>query len=110
MPCHNNLEAYLHAYLEGAGLAGDEKGFLFQTARGRTENLSERPMSQPDAWRMIDRLANAAGIRTRIGNPSFRATSITEYLRNGSKLEIAQQMETTRAHELRALRPAQRNR
>ncbi|MFN9042747.1 MAG: integrase, partial [Betaproteobacteria bacterium] len=32
------------------------------------------------------------GIRTRIGCHSFRATGITEYLRNGGRLEIAQQM------------------
>jgi integrase len=27
-----------------------------------------------------------------IGNHTFRATGITEYLRNGGKLEVAQQM------------------
>jgi site-specific recombinase XerD len=93
MPAHHNLDEYLHAYLEGAELAGgDQKEFLFRTARGRTQSLSDKPMSQPDAWRMIERRARAAGIRTRIGNHSFRATGITEYLRNGGKLEIAQQM------------------
>ena len=92
MPAHHNLEEYLHAYIESAALAGDKKGFLFRTARGRTATLSERPMSQPDAWRMIERRARAAGIHTRIGNHSFRATGITEYLTNGGKLEIAQQM------------------
>ena len=35
MPCHHNLEDYLHAYIEGAGLAGG-KGSLFRTAVGRT--------------------------------------------------------------------------
>ena len=34
----------------------------------------------------------AAGIATAIGCHSFRATGITEYLLNGGKLEIAQQM------------------
>ena len=92
MPCHHNLEAYLHAYIEGAGLSGDEKGYLFRTARGRSGELTGEPMSQSDAWRMIRRRAMAAGIRTKIGNHSFRATGITEYLRNGGKLEIAQQM------------------
>ena len=33
-----------------------------------------------------------AKVRTRIGCHSFRATGITAYLRNGGKLEIAQQM------------------
>jgi len=92
MPCHHNLETYLHAYLECAWLAGNDKGFLFRTARGRSSQLTEKPMSQPDAYRMINRRRQAAGIRTKIGNHSFRATGITEYLKNGGKLEVAQQM------------------
>jgi len=92
MPCHHNLDTYLHAYTEAAGIAADDKGFLFRTAIRRSTRLSERPMSQADAYRMIRRRAIAAGILTRIGNHSFRATGITEYLRNGGKLEIAQQM------------------
>lgn len=92
MPCHHNLETYLHAYLEQAGLAGDEKAFLFPTAAGRSGELTERPMRQPDVYRMIRRHAAAAGIKTKIGCHSFRATGITEYLKNGGKLEVAQQM------------------
>src|SRR6202163_2634739 len=65
---------------------------LFRTAFGRTGQLSQRPMTQADAYRMIRRRAADAGIFTKIGNHSFRATGITEYLRNGGKLEIAQQM------------------
>ena len=91
MPCHHNLEAWLHAYIDGAQLT-DGKGYLFRTVAGRTGKLSERPMAQADAFRMIGRRANAAGIRTHIGCHSFRATGITEYLRNGGKLEIAQAM------------------
>ena len=91
MPCHHNLEAWLHAYIEGVHLA-DGKGYLFRTVAGRTGKLSERPMAQADAFRMIGRRAEAAGIRTHIGCHSFRATGITEYLRNGGKLEIAQTM------------------
>ena len=91
MPCHHNLDEYLHAYIEGAQLAGT-KGFLFRSAAGRTGRLTENPMSQADVYRMIRRRAVAAGIATRIGCHTFRATGITEYLRNGGKLEIAQQM------------------
>ena len=85
------LEAWLHAYIEGAQLT-DSKGYLFRTVVGRTGQLSERPMTQADAFRMVGRRADAAGIRTHIGCHSFRATGITEYLLNGGKLEIAQQM------------------
>jgi len=40
MPCHHNLENYLEAYLEGAGIGADTKVYLFQTSRGRTNELS----------------------------------------------------------------------
>ncbi len=92
MPAHHLLDEYLNDYLTTAGIAGDRKGYLFRTCRGRSGKLIENPLNQPDAYRMIRRRALAAGIRTRIGNHTFRATGITEYLRNGGKLEIAQRM------------------
>ncbi len=92
MPCHHNLEEYLEAYIVGAGIAADAKGYLFRTSRGRTCELSDKPMAQQDVYRMIGRRAILAGVRTKICCHSFRATGITEYLRNGGKLEVAQQM------------------
>lgn len=92
MPCHHNLDEYLHAYIDGSLLASTPKGPLFRTAIPHTGELTERPMTQADAYRMIQRRALAAGIATKIGNHSFRATGITEYLKNGGKLEIAQAM------------------
>jgi integrase len=41
---------------------------------------------------MIARRATAAGIMTRVGNHSFRATGITAYLKNGGTLEKAAAM------------------
>jgi hypothetical protein len=41
---------------------------------------------------MIRRRAAEAGIKTEIGCHTFRAPGITSYLKNGGKLEIAQQM------------------
>jgi integrase len=49
-------------------------------------------MTQPDAFRMIQRRARQAGIKTHIGNHSLRATGITDYLRSEGTLENAQQM------------------
>jgi site-specific recombinase XerD len=92
MPCHHTLEDYLHAYIDGAQLGGTPKGYLFRTSLNRSGKLSERPMTQSDVYRMIGRRAGAAGVATKIGCHSFRATGITEYLRNGGKLEVAQQM------------------
>jgi len=92
MPCHHNLEEYLHAYLQQEALQGDGKGWLFRSAKGRSGELSDRPISQSDVYRMIGRRAEDADVATKIGCHSFRATGITEYLRNGGRLEVAQQM------------------
>src|SRR4051812_48277560 len=57
---------------------------------------SDKPMGQPDAWRMIRRRAMTASIVEAIGCHTFRATGITAYLANGGALEYAQEMA---AHE-----------
>ncbi|MGA2860999.1 MAG: tyrosine-type recombinase/integrase [Steroidobacteraceae bacterium] len=48
MPCNHNLEAYLDAYISAAGLAGDLKGYLFRSTRGRTRQLTTNPLAQAD--------------------------------------------------------------
>jgi site-specific recombinase XerD len=96
MPCNHNLEAYLDAYIKAASVGDDRKGYLFRSTRGKTRVLTTKPLAQADVYRMIRRKALRVGIRTRIGNHSFRATGITEYLRNGGRRELAQQMA---AHE-----------
>jgi hypothetical protein len=50
---------------------------------------------------MIRRRAKAAGIQTKIGNDTFRATGITTYLKNGGKLEM---LSRSRGMSLRAPR------
>jgi integrase len=97
MPCHHALAEALHVYIAASGIAEDRKGFLFRTSRGHNATvLSEQPMDQSDAWRMIRRRAAAAGIHAPIGNHTFRATGITAYLANGGALEHTQEMA---AHE-----------
>lgn len=92
MPCHHTLEAYLHAYLETTGIAKYPKGPLFRTIGRGTGRLSRTPLPQANAYLMVQRRTLAAGIGTRIGNHSFRATGITAYLKNGGTLENAAAM------------------
>jgi site-specific recombinase XerD len=92
MPCHHNLEEYLDAYIEAAGIARDRKGPLFRAASRVTKELADGPMSRVDVWRMIRRRASDAGIETAIGCHTFRATGITDYLKNGGRIEVAQRM------------------
>ena len=96
VPANHHLDEYLEAYLEAAVLKGQPKSALFRSAAGRSRQLSENTMTQPDVYRMIRRRAEAAGIKTKIGCHTFRATGITAYLKNGGRLEVAQQIA---AHE-----------
>jgi site-specific recombinase XerD len=89
-PCVPKLEAYLDAYITAAGIADDKDGPLFRTT-GRFTGAPHR-MTQQDGYRMIGRRARQAGIKTRIGNHSMRATGITDYLKSDGTLEHAQTM------------------
>jgi integrase len=92
MPCHHNLEIYLHAYIDGTGISEDPKGPLFRTIGRTTNQLTLTPLPQANAYAMIGRRARAAGIKTKVGNHTFRATGITAYLKNGGSLENAAAM------------------
>jgi hypothetical protein len=82
----------LTAYLDGAGLRDDPKGPLFRTIGRGTGQLTRTVLPQANAYAMTRRRAAAAGIETKLGNHSFRATGITAYLKNGGTLEKAAAM------------------
>jgi len=88
----HNLDEYLVAYLDGAGLRDDPKGPLFRTIGRGTAKVTRTVLPQANAYAMIRRRAAAAGIATKLGNHSFRATGITAYLKNGGTLEKAAAM------------------
>ena len=114
MPCHHALSEMLHAYVAAAGIADDRKGWLFRTSPGHNATvLTEQPMNQSAAWFMVRRRAVRAGIAAPIGNHTFRATGITNFLENGGTLEHAQDMaahaspRTTRLYDRRKERITQ---
>ena len=75
VPCHHNLEQYLDEYIAAAG---------------KTGTLSGKAIWQQDTYRMIQRRTRGTGIKTRIGNHTFRAAGITAHLKNKGTLEAAQ--------------------
>jgi site-specific recombinase XerD len=92
MPCHHVLEDYLHAYIDRCSLSGDPKRPLFRTIGRGTRRLTTTALNQRDAHAMVCRRARAAGIETKIGNHTFRATGITAFLKSGGQLETAAAM------------------
>ncbi len=71
MPCHHNLDEYLVAYLDGAGLRDDPKGPLFRTIGRGTGTLTRTVLPQANAYAMIRRRAAAAEIETQARQPQF---------------------------------------
>lgn len=96
VPVHHRAEEYLDAYIDAAGIAGEKNSPLFRSAGGRGRPLSKDAMNRFDAWEMVKRRAEGAGIKDEISPHSFRATGITAYLENGGAIEHAQQIA---AHE-----------
>ncbi|KNY12864.1 integrase [Shinella sp. SUS2] len=92
MPCHHTLEAYLDAYLDAGRLRDHPRTPLFRTIGRGTGQLTDSPLPRANAYHMIQRRAQAAGIDTAVCNHTFRATGITAYLKNGGTLEKAAHM------------------
>lgn len=92
LPAHHKAEEFLDAYLDASGLRDETRAPLFRTAVGKTRVLSAKRMTRRDVYRMVQRRAADAGIATKIGCHTFRATAITNYLEHGGTLEKAQAM------------------
>ena len=92
LPAHRKLVEDLAAYLDASGIRSDNKGILFRTAAGKGKTLTANAMTRTDVYRMTRRRARDADIHTPIGCHTFRVTGITAYLKNGGRLEVAQNM------------------
>jgi len=103
VPAHHAVEVFVGEYVEFAGIQEEGQLPLFRSARGRTGQLTDRPMHRTDVLRMIKRRVKFAGFPENICCHTFRATGITAYLENGGTLEKAQAIaahETPRSTQL----------
>jgi integrase/recombinase XerD len=103
VPAHHTAEKYLDEYIEVAGIVEEKSKPMFRSTRGRSRELTTRAMSRFDAFKMIRRRADDADLSSEIACHTFRATGITEYLRNGGTIEKAAQIashESTRTTQL----------
>jgi len=96
VPTHHKAEEYLDQYMDEADLWNEKGTPLFRTTIGKTRKLTERGLQRQEAWAMIKRRALAAGVNTDACNHTFRASGITNYLRNGGSRDNAQKIA---AHE-----------
>ncbi|NJR43936.1 tyrosine-type recombinase/integrase [bacterium] len=89
VPVHHEAASYVERYLELARIADQRETPLFRSAKGRTRELTDKPMLRGNVFDMIRRRTSAVGLPIEIGCHSFRGSGITNYLSNGGTLEVA---------------------
>ena len=81
MPCHHNLETYLHEYLDGAGLANEPKAILFQTYSRATGQLTGAPLPQANAYYLREAATNPEYESGVINNSAFLDQGVISQLK-----------------------------
>jgi integrase/recombinase XerD len=91
IPVRHDLERFLIAYLDAAGLKDAPKDApLFRTALRRAKTLTANAMTAGDMGRMVKRRMKDAGLPGRLSPHSFRVATITDLLNQGEPLDDAQ--------------------
>jgi len=108
IPLRHDLEAWLLAWLDAAGLRDAPKDApLFRSAIGKTRQLAATAATAGDLGRMVKRRMKDAGLPERLSPHSFRVTAITDLLNQGVPLEDVQHLaghsdaRTTRLYDRR---------
>src|SRR5262245_60693891 len=92
IPVRHDLEEFLLAYRNAAGLTEEPKDSpLFRSAVfSRTRALTKNRMSAIDMCRMVKRRLKDADLPLRLSPHSFRVTTITDLLEHGSEINEVQ--------------------
>jgi integrase/recombinase XerD len=91
IPVRHDLEGFIRAYLDAAGIATEGKETpLFRAGNGRTKRLTGNAMSSKVICELVKRRLKDAGLPSRLSPHSFRVTAITDLLTQGVPLEDVQ--------------------
>ncbi|MDQ2622343.1 MAG: site-specific integrase [Actinomycetota bacterium] len=91
IPVRHDLESFIRAYLDAAGLAGEAKDRpLFRSTLRRTKRLTDGPLTTKAICELVKRRLKDAGLPLRFSPHSFRVTAITDLLMQGVPLEDVQ--------------------
>jgi integrase/recombinase XerD len=91
IPVRHDLEGFIRAYLDAAGIADDAKDSpLFRASNGRSKTLTAGPLSSKRICELVKRRLKDAGLPSRLSPHSFRVTAITSLLEQGVPMEDVQ--------------------
>ncbi len=91
IPVRHDLEGYIRAYLDAAGIAAENKDRpLFRSTRRRTGQLTGNAMTSKSICELVKRRLKDAGLPERLSPHSFRVSAVTDLLTQGVPLEDVQ--------------------
>ena len=91
IPVRHDLEGFILAYVEAAGIAGEAKDSpLFRASNGRSRKLAAKPLGTERICELVKRRLKDAGLPSRLSPHSFRVTAITSLLEQGVPMEDVQ--------------------
>ncbi len=91
IPVRHDLEGFILAYVESAGIADEAKDSpLFQASNGRSRTLAAKPLGTERICELVKRRLKDAGLPSRLSPHSFRVTAITSLLEQGVAMEDVQ--------------------
>jgi integrase/recombinase XerD len=87
IPVRHDLEGFILAYVDAAGIAGEAKDApLFRASNGRSRKLAAKPLGTERICELVKRRLKDAGLPSRLSPHSFRVTAITDLLTQGVPL------------------------
>ena len=93
IPVRHDLTELLHRYLHASGIGSNPSCPLFQTLDWKSGLLTGRPVTQSVVLRMLKRRLEKAGFPVaKFTCHSFRATTITDLLKQGLPLSDVQRL------------------
>lgn len=91
IPVRHDLEGFIRAYLDAAGLGAEAKDRpLFRSSVRRTRRLTANALTTKAICELVKRRLADAGLPLRLSPHSFRVTVITDLLTQGVPLEDVQ--------------------
>ncbi len=91
IPVRHDLEGFILAYVDAAGIAGEAKESpLFRASNGRSRTLTAKPLGTERICELVKRRLKDAGLPSRLSPHSFRVTAITSLLEQGVPMEDVQ--------------------
>jgi integrase/recombinase XerD len=91
IPVRHDLEGFIRAYLDVAGIAGEAKDRpLFRSLKRRTGQLTGNALTSKAICELVKRRLKDAGLPERLSPHSFRVAAVTDLLTQGVPLEDVQ--------------------